>query len=128
NKRDESLLQTHVSCPEPFVRNSRDRFTPILRIAKCRFPVLTNILLEQVTQQQRDPGRGMNSIRDVTDRDLFDFPFGPEFLPERARNFSMLATHAIGRTTHPNRQRRQTVTLTLARRLNSSETEKLIFA
>src|SRR6185503_4318993 len=94
---NEPFLETHVSVPKIFVRNTRDRFRPDLLVSNFRIPVVADMLLNQITQRRRNPGRSMNTVRDVSDRDLFERFTGKKFLPECPRNFAVLAAHAVSR-------------------------------
>src|SRR6202008_793345 len=100
-----SLLQTQMCVPEFRVRNARHCFGPNVRIAKLYLPILAYIVFKQITQQRRNPCRRMNSVGDVTDRNIFDLPVGEELLPQRARDFAMFATDTVGGSTHANSQR-----------------------
>src|SRR5690349_6166209 len=127
HESDQTLLQHRVRDPQLFIRDARHRFTPRTLIAQLLLPVLTDVFLKQMTQQRRDPRRRVRAVRDVTDRHIFDGIARKQFLPKRARNFTVLPAHTVRRTTHANRERRQTVTLAVLTWIDSSEPQKLVF-
>src|ERR1051326_858132 len=125
-KCNKPLFQLHVRLPQLLVRNSRSCLSPRVWIAKRRFPNLAHKVFQQVTKQRRDPRRSMNSVGDVTDRNLFELLVRPELLPQRARNFTVFTTHTIRRATHSNREWRESITFGLVFRLDTSQSQKLI--
>src|SRR5258705_12027548 len=86
---------------------------PTQPVSQLSRPILAYVLLVKMAQQGRDPGRRMDSIGNMANRNLFQFPFGPEPLPERTRNLFMLEADSVCRSTHSNRQRSQTKSLIL---------------
>src|SRR6185369_13746380 len=127
NKSYEPFFQSHVSIPQLFIRNARDHLSPNFPISNLRVPIMPDMTLNQITQRRRHPRRRVNTVRDVSDRNLFELHARKDLLPKRARHFAMLATDAVGRATHANRERRQSVTLRFIPRLNPTERQKLIF-
>src|SRR6185369_7990039 len=128
NKRDEPFFKTHMSVPQLFVRNARDHLSPNFPIGNLRVPIVPDMTLDEITQRRRHPCRRMNAIRDVRDRNFIELHARKDLLPERARNFSMLATDAVGRATHANRERRQSVALRFVPQVNTTERKKFIFS
>ena len=49
NKRDEPFLETHMSVPQFFIRNTRDRLGPNVLIANSRVPIVAGVILNEMT-------------------------------------------------------------------------------
>src|SRR6185436_8441530 len=127
DESDKSLLQTQMRIPYFLIGNARYSFGPTVLITKLCLPILAHMLFKQVTQERRDPCRRVNSVGDVTDRNIFQLLIGPKFLPQRARHFSVFATHAVGRAAQANCQWCQPVTLSFVRLIDTTQREKLVF-
>src|SRR6266481_745468 len=114
--------------PEIFVRNSGDTFFPEGAIPQLSLPVFANVLLVECAQQRSNPCRRMNPIRYVGDGNLCELFPRPKFLPKCPRHLSMFTTDSICGTTHPNRQRSQTVPLIVVSGINAAQRKKLLLA
>src|ERR1044072_9836486 len=105
NESYESLLQTHMGIPNFLVGNARHCFGPHVRVTKLRLPILAHVLFKQVAPEWRDTCRRVNSVGYVTDSNIFKLLIGKQLLPQRARHFSVLATHTVRGPAHANGQR-----------------------
>src|ERR1043165_4233822 len=121
NEGNESLFQTQMCIPYFVVRNARNRCGPDVRITELCLPILAHVLFKQVTQERRDPGRRVHAVGYVSDRNFFEFFIGPELLPQRARHFSMFATHTVGGPAHANSQRCESITLRSVRLIDTTQ-------
>src|SRR5215217_1373936 len=82
DERNQPFLQTGVSVPQFLVRDSRYCFSPQVMVAKLCFPIVAKMILNEKSQERRDPGRRMNSVSHVADRNLFTFLVRPDLLPQ----------------------------------------------
>src|ERR1700730_1047910 len=70
----------------------------------------------------------MNTICYVADGDLGERLGRPKLLPESARDLTMFTADPVCRTTHPDRERSEPISLFTVSRVDTAEREKLFLA
>ena len=98
------MLEQLVGIPQLLLEHVRNTFFPAPSITHALVPIWPHILFEKRTNQRRNPGWRMYSVRHIGDRDLINCLAGKQFLPQGPRYFAMLAAYAVGRATHANCQ------------------------
>src|SRR5687768_14375194 len=110
--------------PEVFISDPRHRITPRTLVQELCVPILAHVLLEHPTQQRRDPSRHMNAVSYVRNRNVRHSFSRKQLLPQRARNFAVLAADSVRRPAHTNRKRRQSVSLHFVGGIDASQHER----
>src|SRR5258707_4725396 len=114
--------------PQLLIRNLGDTFFPECASPQFSLPVFADMFLVEDAQERSNPRRRMNPVCYVGDGNLRELFTGPKFLPKSARYFTVFTTDSICRTTHPDRQWSQTVSLLFVTRINAAESKKLLLA
>ena len=69
---------------------------PGRRVGRAVQPVLAEMAVEQLPHRRAEPGRDVDAVGDVGDRDVVDLALGPHRVPHLARDLAVAAGHAVG--------------------------------